>query len=125
MRINVYAEELTSEVKLVTKEVTDEKFGTRTFYGVRVFLKSPPELHADPEDDDRSAITFWVPWTRADGHRPQAVWDLLTAIAGAAMGVPYGHDAPSAVEETAEVTFHRRRVDESRPYRRDPDAGYQ
>jgi hypothetical protein len=59
MRINVYAEELTDEVVLVSKDVEDEEFGKRTFYGVRVFLKSPPELHHSPEDDDRSAITFW------------------------------------------------------------------
>lgn len=68
MRINVYAEELTEETELITKTVTDDKFGTRTFYGVRMYLKSPPELHDDPADDDRSAITIWVPWTRADGH---------------------------------------------------------
>lgn len=68
MRINVYSEEVTTETELVSKTVTDEKFGTRTFYGVRVYLKSPPELHADPADDDRSAITFWVPWTKAKGQ---------------------------------------------------------
>lgn len=68
MRINVYAEELTEETELVTKTVNDEKFGERTFYGVRFYLKSPVELHDDPEDDDRSAITIWVPWTRAKGH---------------------------------------------------------
>lgn len=68
MRINVYAEELTAETEVVTKTVTDDKFGTRTFYGVRVYLLSPDELHADPADDDRSAITYWIPWTRADGH---------------------------------------------------------
>jgi|SRR6478735_10766290 len=66
--MNVYAEELADETELVTKTVTDEKFGTRTFYGVRFYLKSPPELHNDPADDDRSAITLWVPWTRAHGH---------------------------------------------------------
>jgi hypothetical protein len=68
MRINVYAEELTDEVEVVTKAVSDAKFGDRTFYGIRLWLASPPELHNDPEDDDRSAITFWIPWTRAGGH---------------------------------------------------------
>lgn len=81
MRINVYAEELTQEVEIVTKEVNDEKFGRRTFYGVRMYLKSPPELHSDPEDDDRSAITFWVPWTRKDGHRPEELVTLFTEMA--------------------------------------------
>jgi hypothetical protein len=59
MRINVYAEELTTETQLVSKTVNDDEFGERTFYGVRMFLKSPEELHHSDEDDDRSAITFW------------------------------------------------------------------
>ncbi len=57
MRINVYAEELTQDIEVVTKVVDG-----RTFYAVRLFLKSPPELHHTVEDDDRSAITLWVPW---------------------------------------------------------------
>lgn len=81
MRINVYAEELTDEVELVTKTVTDDKFGERTFYGIRCFLASPDVLHADPEDDDRSAITYWVPWTRAAGHDPHRLWFVLNAMA--------------------------------------------
>jgi hypothetical protein len=80
VRINVYAEELTPETELVTKTVTDDKFGTRTFYGVRMFLASPDVLHSDPEDDDRSAITFWVPWTRAGGHEFQALSDVLAGL---------------------------------------------
>lgn len=80
MRLNIYAEELTDETELVTKTVTDEKFGTRTFYGVRFYLKSPPELHADPADDDRSAITIWVPWTRADGHEFDVVRNIIDGL---------------------------------------------
>jgi hypothetical protein len=67
MRINVYGEELTDEVEHVTKKVYDDKFGDRTFHGVRLFLKSPDELHDDPEDDDRSAITLWVKEGDQDG----------------------------------------------------------
>lgn len=80
MRINVYAEELTLDTEVVTKTVTDEKFGTRTFYGIRMYLASPPELHSDPADDDRSAITFWVPWTRAEGHDFGKLDDLLSEL---------------------------------------------
>lgn len=80
MRINVYAEELTHETELITKTVTDEKFGTRTFYGVRFYLESPDVLHADPADDDRSAITLWVPWTRANGHDFVMVNEVLCAL---------------------------------------------
>lgn len=77
MRINVYAEELTDEVEVVTKTVTDEEFGERTFFGLRFFLKSPPELHHSEEDDDRSAITLWVKWTYERGNDFSLIKDLL------------------------------------------------
>lgn len=80
MRINVYAEELTDETELVTKTVNDSLYGRRTFFGVRVYLKSPPELHADPEDNDRSAITFWVPWTKKGGHDFQSVEMMIQGL---------------------------------------------
>jgi hypothetical protein len=57
VRINVYSQELTKEVCLVSK-VADTGI---TYYGVRMFLASPDILHHTPEDDDRSAITFWLP----------------------------------------------------------------
>lgn len=50
MRVNVYAEEITGEVKVVNKD---------GFIGVRFYLASANELHNTPTDDDRSAITFW------------------------------------------------------------------
>lgn len=64
MRINVYAEELTQDVRVVAKKIEDG----RTFYGVRLFLKSSEDLHHTPTDDDRSAITFWVPWYDGKNH---------------------------------------------------------
>jgi hypothetical protein len=57
MRINVYSQELTKEVDLVSK-TADTGI---TYYGVRMMLASPDILHHTPEDDDRSAITFWIP----------------------------------------------------------------
>lgn len=57
MRINVYLEELTSEVVVVSKIAT----GTgNEFHGARVYLESPDVLHHSELDDDRSAITFWT-----------------------------------------------------------------
>lgn len=56
MRVNVYNEELTGDVEIVT--VTPDT--GRTFYGVRVYLASAQELHYTDEDDDRSAVTFWL-----------------------------------------------------------------
>jgi hypothetical protein len=73
VRINVYSEELTDEVRLVTKKMDDG----RVFYGLRFFVKSAPELHDDPEDDDRSAITLWVPWSRQLGNDPSILFSLL------------------------------------------------
>lgn len=82
MRINVYGEEVTAETELVVKRVEDEKFGVRSFYGLRFYLKSPPELHDDPADDDRSAITIWCRWSRRDGHDFGTIHDLLDGLAG-------------------------------------------
>ena len=55
VRINVYDEEITGEVSIVTK-TTDTGI---TFIGHRIFLDSPSSLHHSEIDDDRSAITFW------------------------------------------------------------------
>ncbi len=80
MRINVYAEELTRETTFVSKtaSVGGEN---RTFYGVRFFLKSPEELHNTPLDDDRSAITLWIPWTKDGGHDFMFLQTLLADLA--------------------------------------------
>jgi len=54
MRVNVYAEELSKQIVNVMHNID----GTY-FYGTRIFLLSPPELHNTPGEDDRSAVTFW------------------------------------------------------------------
>ena len=54
MRIQVYAEEMTGEVEVV------EKNG---YQGIRFYLQSGPSLHHTALDDDRSAVTFWIPHT--------------------------------------------------------------
>jgi hypothetical protein len=61
MRINVYSQELTKEVELVS---TTADTGV-TYYGVRMYLASPDILHHTEGDDDRSAITFWIPNARS------------------------------------------------------------
>jgi hypothetical protein len=55
MRVNVYQEELTNEVKVVKKKAETNA----EFIGIRFYLHSPNELHDDAGDDDRSAVTFW------------------------------------------------------------------
>ena len=61
MRINVYSQELTDEVQLETKT---SNTGI-TYSAVRMILHSSPMLHHPPQDDDRSAVTFWLPKTKA------------------------------------------------------------
>lgn len=58
MRINVYSQELTKEVRIVRKVAADTGIA---YLGVRMYLASPDVLHHTPDDDDRSAITFWIP----------------------------------------------------------------
>lgn len=57
MRINVYSQELTSETQLI-----DKKSDTGLVYhAVQLMLHSSHMLHHTPADDDRSAVTFWLP----------------------------------------------------------------
>lgn len=60
MRVNVYSQELTDEVLLIEK-----KSNTGVVYhGVQLILHSSPRLHHEPGDDDRSAVTFWLPGSK-------------------------------------------------------------
>lgn len=57
MRINVYSQELTDEVLLIEK-----KSNTGIVYhAAQLVLHSSTMLHHPPKDDDRSAVTFWLP----------------------------------------------------------------
>jgi hypothetical protein len=57
VRINVYSQELTSEVIEFSK-VSNTGIEYRA---VQLILHSAPQLHHPPADDDRSAVTFWMP----------------------------------------------------------------
>lgn len=57
MRINVYSQELTSEVNVIEK-ISNTGL---TYSAVQLMLHSSPMLHHPPADDDRSAVTFWLP----------------------------------------------------------------
>src|SRR6266849_423316 len=76
MRVNIYAEELTPETEFVSKVLEDG----RTVYAVRLFFKSASELHHTVDDDDRSAITFWVPWTKELGNNPEQLEGVLNHL---------------------------------------------
>jgi hypothetical protein len=71
MRVNVYAEEMTERIEIISKEIDGQ-----TFTGLRFYLELPvtigqytggdgylptikgPFVHR-PGDDDSSAVTFW------------------------------------------------------------------
>lgn len=57
MRVNIYSQEMTSEVIMVAKESNTEV----VYHAAQLVLHSSPMLHHPPEDDDRSAVTFWLP----------------------------------------------------------------
>lgn len=86
MRVNVYTEELLKgEDNLPFAEIVKTEYiSSRTHkpmknYGLRVFVKSHPDLHYIPgRDDDRSAVTFWC------GSKERNVFMFLDAIKAAA-----------------------------------------
>lgn len=71
MRVNVYAEEITQRIEIVTKEKDGEVFtGVRFYLELPVTVTKPigngtetnqvsgPFMH-HPGDDDSAAVTFW------------------------------------------------------------------
>jgi hypothetical protein len=66
MRINVYSQEITDEVLLIEKESNTGL----VYSAVQIILHSSDKLHHPPQDDDRSAVTFWLPKSE---HRREAL----------------------------------------------------
>lgn len=83
MRINIYTEELypaeKPQVEIVTADYVSSRTGKpMTNYGLRIYLKSHPDLHfVPPRDDDRSAVTFWC------GDSVEKVIEFLAKLTGA------------------------------------------
>lgn len=77
MRINICDKEITGQVQAVSE--VDHDAG-RTFIGLRIFLASPAVLYSDPDDDDRSAVTFWYE-RGAEQERSLVITTLIAAAA--------------------------------------------
>lgn len=76
MRINVYSQELTPEVLAVEKvSNTGIRYGA-----AQLILRSAPELHHPPLDDDRSAVTFWLPHSEHRREEIAQAFDRIAAI---------------------------------------------
>lgn len=76
MRINVYSQELTNEVVLVEK-------GSNTgvvYHAAQLILHSSPMLHHPPRDDDRSAVTFWLPKSASRREEMAQAFEAIAAI---------------------------------------------
>jgi hypothetical protein len=82
MRINVYSQELTKVIELVAKTADTGV----TYYGARMYLASPDILHHTEEDDDRSAITFWLPNNKTFSKQDLA--QVFAAMAGLIESAP-------------------------------------
>lgn len=76
MRVNVYSQELTGEVATLSK-VSDTGVA---YPAVRLFLHSSERLHHTATDDDRSAITFWLP---KSASRRESLAQTFEAMANA------------------------------------------
>lgn len=82
MRINVYSQELTNEVVSIQKESN-----TGLIYSaVQLILHSSERLHHPPEDDDRSAVTFWLP---KSADRREALARTFEDMANRVRRAPY------------------------------------
>lgn len=81
MRVNFYSQELTNEYELIRQE---SNTGV-TYSAVRLFFHSSDKLHHPPEDDDRSAATFWLPKSQA---RREEFASTLERMAAAVRDAP-------------------------------------
>lgn len=83
MRISVYSQELTNEVLTITKE---SNTGV-VYHAAQLILHSSPMLHHPPADDDRSAVTFWLP---KSAERREAMAKAFEEIARIFRDSPHG-----------------------------------
>lgn len=81
MRVNVYSQEITSLVISIAKESNTGL----TYSAVQLILHSSEKLHHPPEDDDRSAITFWLPKSKA---RREALARTFESMARMVLSAP-------------------------------------
>ncbi len=81
MRVNIYSQELTSETHLISKQ---SNTGV-VYHAVQLMLHSSPRLHHPPADDDRSAITIWLPRSH---ERRLALAVALQQMANHVMAAP-------------------------------------
>lgn len=118
MRLNVYTEELiTIDDNLPFAEITTAEYVSSrtgqpmTNYGLRVFMRSPPELHyIEGRDDDRSAVTFWC------GSKKDNVFTFIESLkicAETYFGDQWATKVVKANADAIAAEAHRRHLDPS------------
>lgn len=89
MRINIYSQELPLDLSGQDGEEVElglQQSNTGLGYSfVRMFLYSSDRLHHPPEDDDRSAVTFWLP---KSAQRREALAVLFEEMASLVRSAP-------------------------------------
>lgn len=104
MRINVYSQELTPEVlKVVKKSNTGIEY-----HAVQFVLHSSPALHHPPADDDRSAVTFWLPQSE------RGLREFKNALATALSLVDVEYQKLDTINGASRFDRHLMRVSEQR-----------
>ena len=104
MRINVYSQELTSEVLSISKASN-----TGIMYkAVQFVLHSSPMLHQPPQDDDRSAVTFWLPQSQ------QGLEDFKSALRQALTMVEAEYQNLEFINGASKFDRHMMRATEQR-----------
>ena len=112
MRINVYSQELTPEVKRIVK-----KSNTGIEYvAVQFVLHSSKMLHHPPEDDDRSAVTFWLP------QSDRGLQELKNALHTALNIVDVEHQKCDTINGADKFARHLMRQTEKRLRESDGDS---
>ena len=76
MRINVYSQEQTNEVIRVVKTSGTGK----SYSAAQLILHSSDKLHHTEVDDDRSAITFWMPSSHSRREEMAQAFDQIAKI---------------------------------------------
>lgn len=76
MRINVYSQELTNEVCMIKKASNTGL----NLYAARIIMHSSPMLHYSPMDDDRSAVTFWLPRSKEKREEMAVAFEHIAYI---------------------------------------------
>jgi hypothetical protein len=88
MRVQIYQEELGEGVEIISQTSRNGE----VFVGLRIWLKTCQSLldHSTPEDDDRSAITFWMNNSMGGGEKElQKLVDQMASALGMPSGLRY------------------------------------